>query len=222
MRTGFATPVRRPWFHRAHGTRRSQASIAVAAIVALSAFTTACADNSPVSAPTSTLPAPQPSETASSPSVPEYTTDLDLTDEEKEAVEGALVAFDGYIETINEVFASGGENLGQAEKFARGGSLESLKTDAEEMRSNNQYMAGKYGFYDVQIESVTIPEDVDTPTKVSILFCNRDSEWSVVNKGDPLPSLEPKALTMQHIADNQDGTWKIANQYLRSKECKKG
>ena len=212
MRTGVARPARRPL----HLVRACTATVMAIAVAAAS---TACGDNSPVSVPTSTLPAQQPSPTEAAPTVPEYTTDLDLNDEEKKAVDGALLAFEGYIGTINQVFSSGGENLDGADKFARGGSLESLKSDAEEMRSNDTYMAGKYGAYDIKIESVAQDEKAEATTKVSILFCTKDSEWSVVDKGNPLPSATPKALTMQHIADNRDGTWKIANQYLRSKEC---
>ena len=57
-----------------------------------------CADNSPVAAPTSTLPAEQPdagsTDDPAEVAIPEYETDLDLDKEEKRAVEGALVAFD--------------------------------------------------------------------------------------------------------------------------------
>ncbi|MFE2656503.1 MULTISPECIES: hypothetical protein [Brevibacterium] len=188
-------------------------------MAAVGAVISGCEDNSPVAAPTSTLPAADPSAGASTPTVPEYTTDLDLTDDEKKAVDGALVAFEGYIETINQVFSSGGKDLDGADQFARDGSLESLQTEAESMSTNNQYMAGKYGAYDVRIESVEETEDEAPYTQVSILFCTKDSEWKVVDQGEELPSSAPKGFTMQHVADNRDGAWKVANQYLRSKEC---
>lgn len=220
MRTGFATPVRRPWLPRARGIRRSRSSIAIAAIVALSAFTTGCADNSPVSAPTSTLPAPQPSETASSPSVPEYTTSLDLTDEEKEAVEGALVAFDGYVATMNRVFSSGGEDLKDADKFATDSSLEALKSSAQTLKDNKQYMAGEYDYYNVRVDSIDKKdrnsEQVDS---VIILFCSNDSNRAVVDVGKPMPTQAPKSLTLKHTAVKDQSGWKIANQELWSKSC---
>ena len=90
MRTGSSRPHRQP------------AQIFVAVFSALSLVSVVgCADNSPVAAPTSTLPAEQPDGgSADSPAevaIPDYETDLDLDKEEKKAVEGALVAFVGYI-----------------------------------------------------------------------------------------------------------------------------
>lgn len=182
-----------------------------------------CEDHSPVAAPTSTLPAEDPSDGSSSadpkPTIPAYETDLDLSPEETEAVEGALVAFEGYIATINRVFSSGGTDDKNTDKFARDGSLKSLETEAQSMRSKDQYMAGNYKFYDVQIESVALPDSDSDDDAVTILFCTRDSDWSVVSQGEPLPSVSPQGITMQHVVTKVDSEWKVANQYLRSKEC---
>ncbi len=190
--------------------------VGVALSLVLAIAVSGCDSTAPVAAPTSTLPAPAAQPT---PTVPPYETDLDLNAEEKEAVEGALLAFDGYIKTINRVFASGGTDTQNVDQFARAGSLESLKSEAKSMKSNKQYMAGKYKAYGVHIESVNLDTNSDKARKVSIIFCTKDSEWSVVGLGDPLPTSPPKGITMQHIATDVDGTWKVANQYLRSKEC---
>ncbi|WP_413335487.1 hypothetical protein ACH82I_03410 [Brevibacterium sp. GP-SGM9] len=197
---------------------RASACVALALAVTLPLALTACDDHSPVAAPTSTLPAQDPADDSSGetdkPSIPEYDTELDLNDEEKEAVEGALVAFEGYIETINRVFSSGGKDDEDIDRFARDGSLDSIKSEAKRMQSSDQYMAGKYKTYDIEIEEVDSVQE-----SVSILFCTKDSEWQVVDEGKQLPSNSPKGITMQHVVTFSDEEWKVANQYLRSKTC---
>ena len=97
MRTGSSRPHRRP------------AQVFVAVFSALSLVSVVgCADNSPVAAPTSTLPAEQPdagsTDEPAEVAIPDYETDLDLDKEEKKAVEGALVALDEYVATLNKAF----------------------------------------------------------------------------------------------------------------------
>lgn len=214
MRTGFATPVRRPWFHRARATRRSRATIAIAGIVALSAFTTACADNSPVSAPTSTLPAPQPSESASSPSVPEYTTDLDLTDEEKEAVEGALVALEGYVATLNRVFSSGGADRTAMDEFAKGTALQTLNEDADDLQATNETVVGKF-----EIDKRSINEVRKDSTEVSILSCVDNAKFKRQQQGSTFSPTGVEPLTVEFVASSENDSWKITSQDLWSEEC---
>ncbi|WP_231446923.1 hypothetical protein [Brevibacterium zhoupengii] len=202
---------------------RAATALTLTAALSVPLLLSGCEDHSPVAAPTSTLPA-KDSSTASpaadpQPTIPAYETDLNLSSEETEAVEGALVAFDGYIATINRVFSSGGTDVSNPGRFAREESLKSLKSEADSMRSEKQYMAGKYKAYDVTIESVDLQNNASNDNSVSILFCTRDSEWKVVDQGDSLPSGKPKGITMQHVVTNEDGSWKVSNQYLRSKEC---
>ena len=212
MRTGSSRPYCRP------------AQIFVAVLSALSLVSVVgCADNSPVAAPTSTLPAQQPdggsSDNPAEVAIPDYETDLDLDKEEKKAVEGALVAFVGYIDTINRVFSSGGKDTKKADAYARGESLKSLNSEAKTMRASNEYMAGEYKAYDLVVESVDLDHSNPKQGTVSVLFCTKDSEWSVVPEGEPLPSTVPKGLTMQHDITHADNDWKVANQFLRSKTC---
>ena len=212
MRTGSSRPHRRP------------AQICVAVFSALSLVSVVgCADNSPVAAPTSTLPAEQPdagsTDNPAEVAIPDYETDLDLDKEEKKAVEGALVAFVGYIDTINRVFSSGGKDVKKADAYARGESLKSLNLEAKAMRTSNEYMAGEYKAYDILVESVDLDESNPKQSKVSVVFCTKDSEWSVVPEGEPLPSSAPKGLTMQHDITHAENSWKVADQYLRSKTC---
>lgn len=212
MRTGSSRPYRRP------------AQVFIAVLSALSLVSVVgCADNSPVAAPTSTLPAQQPdggsTDNPAEVAIPEYETDLDLSKEEKKAAEGALVAFVGYIDTINRVFSSGGKDTKKADAYARGESLKSLNSEAKSMRASNEYMAGEYKAYDLVVESVDLDQSNPKQGTVSVLFCTKDSEWSVVPEGEPLPSSAPKGLTMQHDITHADNDWKVANQFLRSKTC---
>ena len=87
------------------------------------------------------------------------------------------------------------------------------------MRASNEYMAGEYKAYDLVVESVDLDQSNPKQGTVSVLFCTRDSEWSVVPEGEPLPSSAPKGLTMQHDITHADNDWKVANQFLRSKTC---
>lgn len=219
MRTGFATPARRPWFRRVRGIRRGQACGAVAAIIVLSAITSGCADNSPVSAPTSTLPAPQSSETASSPSVPEYTTDLDLTDEEKEAVEGALVAFDGFISTINSAYSGKFEEADRFPEFASGEALASIETEAESIRSKQAEFEGQISPLSVEVVDVGNETSDQPPSEVVVQFCVDTTQWSLTEAGKkPTPNPDGK-VTMQHQIQRTADSWKVDKQSLWERTC---
>ncbi|WP_209373570.1 hypothetical protein [Brevibacterium renqingii] len=182
-----------------------------------------CADSSPVAAPTSTLPQPQPSgqptDAATDVDIPEYETDLDLTPEEEEAVDGALVAFVGYISTINRVFSSGGKDMHDVEVFASDKSLRSLRKSAADLENDGKYMAGEYDFYDVRIQNVNVASKPSENDSVSILFCSHDSEHAVVEVGKPMPSQAEQSLTILQTATKQNEHWKISNQELWSKRC---
>ena len=121
MKTGSSRPFRRP------------ALIVVALFGALALVALAgCADSSPVAAPTSTLPEQVPSDAATAEvDIPEYETELDLTAEEEEAVDGALEAFEWFLRAINQTYSG---HLEFADKFptvASGEALESIQTEAE-------------------------------------------------------------------------------------------
>lgn len=212
MRTGSSRPHRRP------------AQIFVAVFSALSLVSVVgCADNSPVAAPTSTLPAEQPdagsTDEPAEVAIPDYETDLDLDKEEKKAVEGALVAFVGYIDTINRVFSSGGKDLNDVEDYAADDSLESLRQSAKDLEKDSKYMAGEYDYYNVRIQDVGTSSNPSDRDSVKILFCSNDSKHAVVDKGEPMPDQPRTSLTILQTANNHDGKWKISNQELWSKKC---
>ncbi|SDS83655.1 hypothetical protein SAMN04489752_2644 [Brevibacterium siliguriense] len=212
MRTGSSRPHRRP----------AQIFIAVFSALSLAAVV-GCADNSPVAAPTSTLPAEQPDTASTDDSaevaIPEYETDLDLDNEEKKAVDGALVAFVGYIDTINRVFSSGGKDLNDIETYAAADSLDSLRQSANDLEKDSKYMAGEYDYYNVRVQSIAISADSSDKDSVKILFCSHDSKHAVVGKGKTMPSQPKTSLTILQTASKHNGDWKISNQELWSKKC---
>lgn len=202
---------------------RASTGIALTAVLALPLVLSGCEDHSPVAAPTSTLPADEASQSPppadAEPTIPAYETDLDLSAEETEAVERALVAFEGYIATINRVFSSGGKDHQNAEAFAREHSLEALKASASDLKKNSQYMAGEYDFYDVRIRDIALEPEGERTSTVIVLYCSHDSHHAVVDLDEPLPSAKPQSLTMKHTITKQDGDWKVSNQELWSKKC---
>ncbi|WP_166971228.1 hypothetical protein [Brevibacterium atlanticum] len=212
MRTGPSRDIRRPGF----------IVVVLSAVLILVALT-GCDDNSPVAAPTSTLPEQEPDDDATDAGaevdIPDYETDLDLSAEEKEAVDGALVAFVGYIETINRVFSSGGEDTNDDDKFAHGDSLQALRESANDLKKERQYMAGEYDFYDVRIHEVELDSESHKQRSVQILYCSHDSDHAVVNVGETMPSQKKRSLTILQTATLKDGDWKISNQELWSKKC---
>lgn len=202
---------------------RAMAGIALTAALALPLVLSGCEDHSPVAAPTPTLPAKDSSPGShaadSQPTIPAYETDLDLSPEETEAVEGALVAFEGYIATINRVFSSGGTDDQDAETFASDKSLEALKASANDLETNGQYMAGEYDYYNVRIYSISLEPDAKHASSVIVLYCSHDSKHAVVDLDESLPTQKPQSLTMQHTITNQGDVWRVSNQELWSKKC---
>ncbi|KHS51772.1 hypothetical protein AE0388_2322 [Brevibacterium linens] len=209
MRTGSSRPHRRP------------ARIFVAVFSALSLVSVVgCADNSPVAAPTSTLPAEQPdggsTDKPAEVAIPDYETDLDLDKEEKKAVEGALVALDEYVATLNKAFSSGGKNTENIDGAAKGEALETLKADSKGLKKNRKYMAGEFRIEDRVIQDVSKEAD-----EVVVLTCVDNSTFAEVDLGDPLPDRSPEPLRVKFLAQLDNSNWKIESQSLWSTPCGK-
>lgn len=207
MRTGSSRPTRRP------------ALVFVAIFASLSLLSAAgCADNSPVAAPTSTLPEKQPGTDSTDPTaevdIPEYDTDLDLNAEEEQAVEGALVALDGYIATLNQTFSSGGEEDSHISDFAQGEALKALRSDSKELQQSQKYMAGEFAIEDRFVHEL----DADAK-QVTLLTCVDNGAFATVAQGQTLPSSEPEPLRVVFIAQQAKKQWKIDSQNLWSEPC---
>ena len=206
MKTGSSRPFRRP------------ALIVVALFGALALVALAgCADSSPVAAPTSTLPEQVPSDAATAEvDIPEYETELDLTAEEEEAVDGALEALDGYIATLNEALSSGGVATEDIGDYSQGEALEALREDSSALRHDEQYMAGEFSIEDRVIHSID-----PNIKQVTILTCVDNSAFAKVDNGSSLPTNDPQLLRVVFIAQLNDKLWKIDSQNLWSEPCAK-
>lgn len=197
---------------------RTTTGIALTAALTLPLVLAGCEDHSPVAAPTSTLPAkdastPPPSSDPPA-SIPQYETDLDLNPEETEAVEGALVALDGYVETLNRLFASGGSETELNEQFASGDALKALRDDSRDLRKQSQYMAGEF-----RLQNRTIYEIASDRSQVSILSCVDNAAFAQVDRGEKLPDAAPEPLTVEFVAEAAGHVWKVQSQNLWSEHC---
>lgn len=212
MRTGVARPARRPL----HLVR---ACTAIVMAIAVAAASTACGDNSPVSVPTTTLPAQQPSPTEAAPTVPEYTTDLDLNDEEKKAVDGALLAFDGFIESINSAYSGQFQAAEKFPEFASGEALSSITGEAKSIESGEAVFEGEIQPLSVQVSNVESASGEKGPNKVVVLFCVDTTQWSLTEAGQE-PTANPDGqVTMEHQIKRSGDKWKVEKQSLWERAC---
>lgn len=212
MRTGSSRPCRRP----------TQIFVAVFAALSLVSVV-GCADNSPVAAPTSTIPEGQPDDGSTDDSaevaIPDYETDLDLGQEEKEAVEGALVAFDDFIQTINEAYSGKTKAASDFPQFASGDALKSIQTEAKSIASDEATFEGQIQPLKVEVFDVTKQEDSAEPASVLVNFCVDTTEWTMTPAGQS-PTLNPDGkVTMQHTIQQDDGSWKVDQQTLWERRC---
>jgi hypothetical protein len=182
-----------------------------------------CADNSPVAAPTSTLPAQQPdggsTDNPAEVAIPDYETDLDLDKEEKKAVEGALVAFDGYFQTVNQAYSG---DFAAAERFsdyASGEALKSVNGDVEVIKDGTYEFTGDVTPSNIEIEKVVSESGTGSPNAVTVHFCFDLSTWSLLPKNESQTSDGDELVTMEHNIFKDSGNWKVAEQTLRERKC---
>lgn len=195
-----------------HRPKTGVRAAGVSAAIVLAFALTGCETNAPVAAPTSTLPAPA----EPTPTVPAYETELDLSAEEKEAVEGALLALEGYILALNEAFSSGGVANTKIEEFARSDALKAFKEDTQSLKENGEYMAGEFKLLTRQVHAIE-----QNRSHVTVLSCVDNAAFSRIKHGDEFKQLESEYLTVEFAASIADGTWKVDSQGLWSEECER-
>jgi hypothetical protein len=212
MRTGSSRLYRRP----------AQVFIAVLSALSLVSIV-GCADNSPVAAPTSTLPAQQPdggsTDNPAEVAIPDYETDLDLDKEEKKAVEGALVAFDDFIQAINEAYSGKSEAADDFPNFASGDALKSIQTEAKSVAADEATFEGQIEPLKVEVFEVTKLDETAKSGSVLVNFCVDTSKWTMTPAGQT-PTLNPDGkVTMQHTILLDDESWKVDQQTLWERRC---
>ena len=212
MRTGSSRLYRRP------------AQIFVAVFAALSLVSVVgCADNSPVAAPTSTIPEGQPDDGSTDESaevaIPDYDTDLDLDQEEEKAVEGALVAFDGYFRTVNEAYSGDFLAADKFPEYASGEALKSINGDVAVIKDGSYTFSGKVHPSHIKIDKVEPEEGASTPSAVTVQFCFDLSKWSLLPENESPTSDGSEQVTMEHNIRKSSEGWKVAEQTLRERKC---
>lgn len=202
---------------------RTTTALTLAAALALPLVLSGCEDHSPVAAPTSTLPAKDSSAatpaTDPQPTIPAYETELDLSPEETEAVEGALIAFEGFLASINGAYSGDYEKVKDFPKYSSGQALDSIINEAESIKARQTEFDGKINPTSVEIFEVSgSPEDRSSPN-VIVHFCVDTSQWSLTQAGAKATSNPDGFVTMEHTILFDNGTWTVDKQSLWERKC---
>ncbi|SDR70990.1 hypothetical protein SAMN04489751_0164 [Brevibacterium sandarakinum] len=202
---------------------RATTALTLAAALALPLVLSGCEDHSPVAAPTSTMPAKDPSNGSPSadpqPTVPAYETDLDLSPEETEAVEGALVAFEGFFRSVNSAYSGDFETADDFPKFASGDALESIRGDVQVVEDGTYEFWGDISPSKVTIDEVKTSDDPKVVNTVSVDFCFDLTEWSLRPKDKEETASKSDFVTMEHMIKKTSKGWRVAEQSLKEKRC---
>lgn len=202
---------------------RTTAALTLAAALSLPLVLSGCEDHSPVAAPTSTLPASD-SSTASpaadpQPIIPAYETDLDLNAEETKAVEGALVAFEGFLTSINSAYSGDFDKIDEFPMYARGEALDSIEGEANSVQSNEATFEGAIKPLSVEIFEVADPTKEQDSSSVIVHFCVDTNDWALAQTGDQTPNNPDGLVTMEHRIVLEGDKWLVDKQSLWERKC---
>lgn len=202
---------------------RAMTALTMAAALAMPLVLSGCEDHSPVAAPTSTLPAkgsPANSPTADAQAtIPAYETDLDLSPKETEAVEGALVAFEGFFRSVNSTYSGNFETADDFPLFASGAALESIRGDAEVIEDGSYEFTGVISPSKVTIGDVNDTGNAETANSVSVEFCFDLTEWNLRPRNEAESKSASEFATMEHTIKKTPKGWRVAEQFLKEKRC---
>lgn len=202
---------------------RTTTALTLAAALSMPLLLSGCEDHSPVAAPTSTLPAedsPSGSPVADpQPTIPPYETELDLSPEETEAVERALVAFEGFFRSVNSAYSGNFETADDFPKFASGDALKSIEGDAQVVKDGTYQFTGNISPSKIAIDDVKSSDGSKTVNIVSVNFCFDLTEWSLHPKDETGTMSQSDFVTMEHTIENTSKGWRVAEQSLKEKRC---
>lgn len=200
---------------------RTTTGIALTAALALPLVLSGCEDHSPVAAPTSTLPAKDP--TAASPTadprptIPDYETELDLSSEETEAVEGALVALDEFVSFTNSLYKSGGEELEGVNKVAAEDSLVEVNQAAKTMINESKRMVGEVTVERRMVSKIDL--DSQGPT-VLVRACSPSQTYHFESPSETARAKEDTSNPeFEFTLLLKEKSWKVAKQTWIREEC---
>lgn len=202
---------------------RAATALTMTAALSLPLVLSGCEDHSPVAAPTSTMPAEDPSDGSSSadpkPTIPAYETDLELGPEETEAVEGALVAFEGFLSTVNGAYSGDFEKVDDFTKYSSGEALGSIRDEAESIQNQHATFEGQINPLSVEIFKVTDSSEEQPQPSVIVHFCVDTSQWSLTQAGNKSTTNPDGFVTMEHKILFEDNTWMVDKQSLWERKC---
>ncbi|MEV0983278.1 MULTISPECIES: hypothetical protein [unclassified Brevibacterium] len=152
---------------------------------------------------------------------PEYTTDLQLSEEEKKAVEEALKVLNRYAEVSTEVFTAGGAGAEKFDEVAKDSILLSLKEEAKGLRDDKVQMVGEFGFDQVQVFEVDLDKSDSTAIPlVNFHACVPVDRYSYTDQSPMSTETgNPELNTFEVIVADYDGEWFVSEQYLWAEEC---
>ncbi|WP_025778176.1 hypothetical protein [Brevibacterium sp. VCM10] len=151
--------------------------------------------------------------------IPDYETDLDLDQEEKKAVEGALVAFVGYFQTVNKAYSGDFAAADDFPEYADGEALKSVNGDVEVIEDGSYRFTGDVTPSNIEIEEVESEAGSVSPTAVTVHFCFDLSKWSLLPKNESQTPKSDELVTMEHNIYKESGNWKVTEQTLRERKC---
>ncbi|SMX89451.1 MULTISPECIES: hypothetical protein [unclassified Brevibacterium] len=202
---------------------RTTTAMTLAALLSLPLALSGCEDHSPVAAPTSTLPAEDSSKASPAadpqPTVPAYETDLDLSAEETEAVEGALVAFEGFLTSINNAYSGDFDKIDNFPKYATGEALDSIKAEANSVQNKDATFEGAINPLSVEIFEVADPAEAQDPPNVVVHFCVDTNDWALIQAGDQGAGKPDGLVTMEHRIVFERDSWLVDKQSLWERKC---
>lgn len=188
---------------------------AVGAAVLLLSACTAGPEEHTLATPTAATP------TDTAEAVPEYTTDLQLSEEEKKAVDEAIPKLDEYISLLNEVYSSGGGGIEKLDGVARDQVLFAAKDEVKQMKDQDVRMVGEYRLESRRIETVDLRVDDNTQIPfVTIHSCIPLHEYSIVpNESNETPGDAEATDTYQFVIAQYDGEWFVSEHDLWDHGC---
>ncbi|MGW9826301.1 hypothetical protein ACUXNS_001295 [Brevibacterium pityocampae] len=190
---------------------------AVSAAVLLLSACTAGPEEHTLATPTTGTP------TNTAEAVPEYTTDLQLSEEEKKAVDASLIALNGFVETTNDVYGAGGSGAEKFDKVSKDVVLVKSKNESDELASSNTRMHGEFRISEIGVNEVDLRSDDGTQIPfVSILACVPTNEYYFAAKearSNQTESADSETKTFQFVVSNYESEWFVSEQYLWSESC---
>ena len=188
---------------------------AVSAAVLLLSACTAGPEEHTLATPTTATP------TNTAEAVPEYTTDLQLSEEEKKAVDEAISVLTEFVDLYNQVFKASGSKSEEFERVARDEVLFKSENEAKQFANQKIRLEGTYRLDRLGVHAVDLEIDDDTQIPfVTVHACVPTNEYRFSGGANTEPLSDKEAFsTFEYVIANYDESWFVSEQYLWADEC---